>query len=54
MSSKFNKQLWASALAALVLTSTGCGVDNNQPSSSVEPVANINVNDSDAYFRVFI
>lgn len=56
MSSKFNKYLWASALAALVLTSTGCGADNrsnNQPSSSVEPVANINVNDPDAYFRVF-
>lgn len=60
MSSKFNKHLWASALAALVLTSTGCGADNssnndsnNQPSSSVEPVANITVNDSDAYFKVF-
>ncbi len=56
MSSKFNKQLWASALAALVLTSTGCGADNsssNQPSSSVEPVANISVNDPDAYFKVF-
>lgn len=61
MNSRFNKQIWASALAAIVLTSTGCGADNssnsdsssNQSSASVEPVANINANDSGTYFRVF-